>query len=117
MDEGQAGAASSSGAAGETALPDASASGHPGLQDQQQQQTQQLASPIAGARNYGYPDDFIMYVFKVGSVVWALLFVCFWVGSVVREASLQALHSFMRHAACRDSWIPTDTGRATEDSS
>jgi hypothetical protein len=71
MDEGEAGAASSSGAAGETELQDASAAGEPEQQEQvqlnlQQQQGQQLVTPIAGARNYGYPDDFMMYAFKVG---------------------------------------------------
>jgi hypothetical protein len=78
MDEGQAGAASTSGAADEAEVPNASAFGQPGQQEQgqqelQQQQTQQLASPIAGARNYGYPDEFMMYAFKVGPAVLCLL--------------------------------------------
>ncbi|WIA40058.1 hypothetical protein OEZ86_013476 [Tetradesmus obliquus] len=76
MDEGEAGAASSSGAAGEANLQDASAAGGPEQQEQaqqhlqqqqqqQQQQAQQITTPIPGARNYGYPDDFMMYAFKV----------------------------------------------------
>ncbi|WIA19781.1 hypothetical protein OEZ85_005693 [Tetradesmus obliquus] len=72
MDEGEAGAASSSGAAGEAELQDASAAGGAEQQEQaqqhlqqQQQQAQQLITPIPGARNYGYPDEFMMYAFKV----------------------------------------------------
>jgi guanyl-specific ribonuclease Sa len=74
MDEGEAGAVSSSGAAGETDFQNASASREAEqqkqaqdlLQQQQPQQAQQLMTPIQGARNYGYPDDFMMYGFKVG---------------------------------------------------
>eukprot|EP00882_Tetradesmus_deserticola_P014805 GHRQ01015754.1.p1 GENE.GHRQ01015754.1~~GHRQ01015754.1.p1 ORF type:complete len:197 (+),score=57.84 GHRQ01015754.1:257-847(+) len=61
MDEGRAGAASSSGAAGAGDLQVPSAAG----QSEQQEQAQQLVPAIAGARNYGYSDDFVMYTYKV----------------------------------------------------
>ncbi|KAF6256689.1 hypothetical protein COO60DRAFT_1657117 [Scenedesmus sp. NREL 46B-D3] len=76
MDDSQAGVASSSGAAGEAeeqvpfhgpsqGQPEQQGHEQQQQQQQQQQQAQQLVPTIAGARNYGYPDDFMMYAFKV----------------------------------------------------
>jgi len=59
-------AATSGGAAGETGA---------GLIAEQVQEGQQVVTPTPGARNYGYPDEFMMFAFKVNpsSALWPLM--------------------------------------------